>query len=76
MLRNGDIEKVRDIDIGVLFDGEDAEQFIWKRTESPGIYFKGKQDCLVSTVWAKSKDAAVKIVDERRVRMIASGEWI
>lgn len=71
MLRNGDTERVYQEDLnsyGVL----DVGHRIWRRTPA---HMPSVPDILRSTVWAKTEDAAVKIVNEHRVQMIASGEW-
>lgn len=48
---------------------------IWRRSQE--LYYKerGFQDILQATVWAKDEQHAVKIANEHRTRMIASGEW-
>ena len=74
MLRDGSTEQVNRRDLS-LYGVGDVGHRIWKRTEAPAYKGKGIPDCLMSTVWAKSEDAAVKIVNEHRAQMIASGEW-
>lgn len=74
MLRNGDTEKVTRQDMSVYGVG-DVGHRIWRRTQAPAYKGKGIPDCLVSTVWAKNENAAVKIANEHRAQMIASGEW-
>lgn len=48
---------------------------IWRRSTAPAYAGTGVEDCLSATVWAKDEAHAVKIVNEKRVQMIASGEW-
>lgn len=48
---------------------------IWRRTQVQAYMGKGIPDILISMVWAKNKTQAVKIVNEHRAQMIASGEW-
>lgn len=31
--------------------------------------------CLVGTIWAKSQEHALKIINEKRTMLIANGEW-
>lgn len=75
MLRDGNTERVsqrRDLS---LYDVGDVGHRIWRRTQAPAYQGRGIPDILTSTVWAKSEKAAVKIVNEHRAQMIASGEW-
>ena len=37
--------------------------------------WNGKADCLHSIVWATDEKHAIKIVNEKRLQMRASGEW-
>lgn len=74
MLRNGDTEKVDRQDLSPYEVGNVGHR-IWRRTQAPAYKDKGIPDCLTSTVWAKSAKAAIKITNEIRARMIASGEW-
>jgi hypothetical protein len=49
---------------------------IWRRSQAPA--FRGnpdKPDILRAMIWAKDATHAVKITNEHRTRMIASGEW-
>lgn len=70
MLRNGDTEKVNQISTEPE-NLEDVGHYIWKRSKA----FKGASDVLISTVWAKDAEHAIKIVNEHRFFMIANGEW-
>lgn len=75
MLRDGSTERVYRPDNG-RYDVEDAPSFhIWKRTEASAYIGKGIPDALAASVWAKSEKAAIKITNEKRAQMIASGEW-
>lgn len=51
-------------------DGADAYQ-----KHVSGTYCKIEQDHLHATVWAKNEEHAIKIVNEKRIQMIANGEW-
>lgn len=49
---------------------------IWKRTKAPAYRNDPNiQDVLISTVWAKTKEQAIKITNEHRIAMIANGKW-
>lgn len=75
MLRDGSTERVDRTD-NSHYDVEGAPRFhIWERTKAPAYIGKGIPDALNASVWAKSEKAAVKITNERRAQMIASGEW-
>jgi hypothetical protein len=74
MLRDGGVERVARSNLG----GDEVTNVghqIWRRTQVPAFVGGGIPDILTSTVWAKSGDQAVKIVNEHRAQMIASGEW-
>lgn len=74
MRRDGTTENVypRDIDACAL-DG-DAYR-IWHRSTAPAYRGVDIEDALQATVWAKDEEHAVKIVNERRTQMIATGKW-
>lgn len=49
---------------------------MWRRQQAPA--FRGhpdKPDILQALIWAKDVQHAVKITNEHRTRMIATGEW-
>lgn len=71
MLRDGNTERVEQLELGLYGVGHR----IWRRTQAPAYQGRGIPDILTSTVWAKGENQAVKIVNEHRARMIASGEW-
>jgi hypothetical protein len=75
MLRDGNTELVKRQDLSLYDVGEVGHRRIWPRTQAKAYAGKGIPDILVSTVWAKSENQAVKIVNEHRAQMIASGEW-
>jgi hypothetical protein len=70
MLRNGDVEVVRNVGVDPE-DPPDSRHSILRRSQEPG----GMPDCLLSWVWAKNKEQAVKIVNEHRAQLIATGQW-
>lgn len=75
MLRDGTVEDVN----SEVFSGYEIQgrSWIWDRPNAPG--FLGRVPpalaVLCSRVWAKTRDQAVKIVNEQRIQMIANGEW-
>jgi hypothetical protein len=49
---------------------------IWHRTQAPAYRDNpDKPDVLHAEVWAKDAEHAIKITNEHRTRMIATGEW-
>lgn len=74
MLRNGDTERVDKREISPYSVGC-IGCHVWERTKVPAYKGTDIKDVLDSTVWAKTAVAAVKITNEKRVRMIAEGSW-
>lgn len=75
MLIDGSTERV-DRTENELYDvGSPPSHHIWKRTEAPAYKGKSIPDALDSRVWAKTEKHAIKIVNEKRVQMIAMNEW-
>jgi len=74
MLRDGTTEKCvqDDDDFEYTLNGSLT---IWRRSGAPAYRGQNVQDCLMGQVFAKDSAHAIKIVNERRVQMIASGEW-
>ena len=62
MRRDGSNESVRDT--GVEMDNP-----------KPKIVNNSARNVMIQTVWATNAEHASKIVNERRVQMIANGEW-
>ena len=73
MLKNGDTERVEKLEMA-RYDIQ-GEVRVWERTQAPAYRGKGVPDIINATVWATDKDHALKIVNEHRLRMIASGEF-
>lgn len=48
---------------------------IWRRSIAPAYRGKGIEDCLQADVWAVDVTHAIKIANEHRLRLIATGEW-
>ena len=74
MTRDGNTESVKAVDLNAS-GISDLSSWIWRRSKAPAYKDKGLPDCIVSKVMAKSPAGAVKIVNEQRTRMVASGEW-
>jgi hypothetical protein len=53
----------------------DEGAFFWQRTEAPAYKGKGVPDALNASILARNEKHAIKIANEIRTRMIASGEW-
>lgn len=73
MQKDGTTERVERWDISGYDLGGNVK--IWRRTKAPAYRGKGIPDIINATVWASDDVHAVKIVNEHRTRMIASGEW-
>ena len=75
MLHDGTTERADRTDNDYYqVEGADTH-WVWERTKAEAYKGKGIPDALDSKVWAKTEKQAVKIVNEKRVQMIASGEW-
>lgn len=72
MHRDGTTELVKPAGSG--YNLEDSGH-VWDRPNAPAYKGKGFPALLTYTVWALDESHAVKIVNERRIQMIASGEW-
>lgn len=74
MLRDGTTESTNRLDID-CYTVTSCSSRIWERTKAE--FYKGKkiQDCLQAQVMAKSEAGAVKIANEIRTQMIATGQW-
>lgn len=75
MLINGNTEKVARSE-NYKYDVLTAPRHrIWERTKAQAYHGKNTPNVLQSSVWAKTEKQALKIVNEKRIRMIESGEW-
>lgn len=74
MLKDGTTERVERMG-NDKYDVMNIGHAIWERTKAPAYQGKGIPDILTSTVWAKTKRQAIKIVNEKRTQMIAEGKW-
>lgn len=64
MYRNGDSEGM---EFSGVPGGEDIDYRVYR--------FGGREICYFYNVWADSSQHALKIVNERKAQLIASGEW-
>lgn len=74
MLRDGTTERVFHHDLDTYGVGNIGHS-IWRRSTVPAYEGKNIPDVLVSLVWAKTEQEAVKIANEHRAQMIATGKW-
>lgn len=72
MLRDGSTEYIKQQDSTYGMEGACE---LWDRPNAPAHKGKNMPVVLTATVWATDADHAIKVVNERRVKMIASGEW-
>lgn len=76
MLFDGTVESVRrDDSPGRYTIKESGTPTIWKRSTAPAYKGKGIQDALNMAVFATDEKHAIKIVNEHRTTMIATGKW-
>lgn len=73
MLKDGTSESVKESEFNSYNMG--GEFRIWERSKTVCPETSKKPDCLTATVWATSSYHAIKIANEKRAQMIASGEW-
>lgn len=70
---NGDVLKIEKSWYPIIGDINEVPSYdIYKA--SP-YYHRHKEDHLFAKVWAKTEKAAIKIVNDKRVQMIANNEW-
>lgn len=71
MLFDGTVESIREDD-----GWEVATSFeVWRRSTAPVNRGKNVPDCLNATLFARDEQHAIKIVNEQRAQMIATGKW-
>jgi hypothetical protein len=74
MLIDGAVESAEKAGTG-LYSVTHTGHYLWRRTRAPAYKGKGIPDILQSDVWAKTQQAAIKIVNEHRTQLIANGDW-
>jgi hypothetical protein len=73
MLKDGTVERCEPTEIrSYQIDGDCK---IWRRSQAPAYKNTGVEDCLNATVWATDEKHAVKIVNEKRLQMLALNRW-
>ena len=74
MLRDGTTEQVEKTVLRP-YSVMSEPPHIWRRSKA--LFYAGKNvpDCLCHTVLAEDEKHAIKIVNERRLQMIAMGQW-
>lgn len=75
MLKDGAVEKAKATgndryDIGVAGTCK-----VWQRSKAPAYRGTGTPDVLDVHCWARTERQAVKMANEKRVEMIATGKW-
>jgi len=75
MLQDGTVERTHKTDNDKYDIGDVGSCRIWERTKAPAYRGKDILDALNMKVWAKTEQAAIKIVNEKRAQMIAAGKW-
>jgi hypothetical protein len=76
MRRDGTVENCDRHDPRERYNSDDVPSHrIWERTKAPAYKGRGIPDALMASVWARTEKQAVKIVNEKRAQIIASGEW-
>lgn len=73
MHRNGTTERCEAWKISSYELGGSVD--VWERSKAITTSYAGKPDVLRATVWARNAEHAVKIANEKRTQMIATGEW-
>lgn len=73
MLRDGTVERCEKQEVSSYRIG--GEVWIWPRSTAPANQGKNIPDCLSATVWAKDEQHAIKVANEHRAQLIASGKW-
>jgi hypothetical protein len=74
ILRDGQIEGQAEPQDSYYWNME-TRALVWERTKAPAYQGTGMPDVLEVTALAKSQKHAIKIANEIRTRMIATGEW-
>lgn len=72
MLRDGSVEMHRTVELSSY--NLRNPYFVWKRSKAP-CFEPNTPDCLNMTVLARDEAHAIKIVNEKRARLIAEGGW-
>lgn len=73
MLHDGTVERVEQAGPNGYSICGQAE--IHRREESGAPAWRGKPDCLFCVCWATDANHAIKITNEKRIQMIACGEF-
>ena len=73
MRRDGTVERSDASEISGFEIGGDVR--IWRRSTAPAYRGRGLEDCLQAEVWAADIPHAIKIANDHRLRLIATGEW-
>jgi len=74
MLRDGTVEHAMKADTACSSYTPTPYHAIWRRSQTMHPPYT-RPDCLQSTVMAKNEKHAIKIANEHRVQLIATGQW-
>lgn len=75
MLEDGTVERCEPWDVTESGYGLAGDVEIWRRHNAPAYRGKNVGDVLQVEVWATDETHAIKITNEHRTRLIATGEW-
>lgn len=73
MLFDGTVERMEEWDFNSFYSIGGLR--LWERSKAPAYNGKGVPDCLHGQVLAKNRTHAIKIFNDRRAEMIATGQW-
>jgi hypothetical protein len=73
MLRDGTVEQAEPTSLQSYSIGKEC--WIWRRSIAPAYRGTGVKDCLCHSVFAEDEKHAIKIMNEKRLQMIAMGRW-
>jgi hypothetical protein len=74
MLKDGTVERITPISIA-HYDGLSDSFHEWQREQALAYRDKDIANVLQARVWAEDEKHAIKIANERRIQMLAMGQW-
>lgn len=75
MERDGTALRIEEKDLSASVASGEIDAHVWERSKAPAYRGLGMSDLLNANVFASSAEHAVKIVNEYRTQMIASGKY-
>jgi hypothetical protein len=73
MRYDGTVERAEQWEMSAYDVGGSVD--VWRRSTAPAYRGQGVEDCIMATVWATDVQHAIKITNEHRARLIASGKF-